>query len=110
MELCSLVQSCEFELLKDSLIKDRIVCGITSDQVRARLLRESDLTLTKAVDICRAAEATTAQAQMLNQGEPQPQVSRIGSSPQSPTREVAWCSKSEIWGTVSEISGLCCEE
>lgn len=49
------VKDCEFGHLTDSLIRDRIVCGITDDQVRGRLLREPDLTLNKAIDICRAS-------------------------------------------------------
>ena len=54
-------QTCEFRDLKDSLICDRIVCGIRSDKSRSRLLKEPDLTLQKAIDICRANEATTKQ-------------------------------------------------
>ena len=46
----------EFSTLKDSLIRDRIVCGIRRDEVRARLLRDPDLKLVKAIDACRAAE------------------------------------------------------
>ena len=53
--------------MKESLIKDRIEGGIQNDQTRARLLRESDLTLSKAEDICRAAEATEAQMKMMNE-------------------------------------------
>ena len=52
---------CEFEGLMDSLIRDRIVCGIRDDKCRARLLREVDLTLEKAVDICRSTEIAAAQ-------------------------------------------------
>lgn len=52
---------CEFGELHVSLIRDRIVCGIRDDTVRARLLREADLTLAKAVDICRANKITSSQ-------------------------------------------------
>lgn len=47
--------------MHDSLVRDRIVCGITDDQVRGRLLREADRTPEKAIDICRASEITTSQ-------------------------------------------------
>ena len=40
-------QPCEFEPLSDGLIRDRIVCGIKDEVCRARILRESDLTLKK---------------------------------------------------------------
>lgn len=49
---------CEFGDLCDSLIKDRLICGITDGTVRERLLRDSALTLTKAIDYCRASEVS----------------------------------------------------
>ncbi len=58
-------KDCEFADLTDSLIRDRIVCGIKDDNVRARLLREADLTLEKAIDTCRANEITSNQMKML---------------------------------------------
>ena len=42
--------------LKEELIRDRLVLGIEDEGTRRRLLREKDLTLASAVDICRAAE------------------------------------------------------
>lgn len=47
-------KDCEFGDLTDSLIRDIIVCGMRDDNVRARLLREADLTLEKAIDTRRA--------------------------------------------------------
>lgn len=57
-DLKNKAKDCEFAQLTDELIKDRIVCGIINNAVRARLLRETDLDLTKAVDIFRASEVT----------------------------------------------------
>lgn len=51
-ELNTLSKTCEFENLKDSLVKDRIVCGILDNGLKERLLREQDLTLDKAVNMC----------------------------------------------------------
>ena len=62
-----LSKTCEFGDLADSLVKDRLVCGIRDDQIRARLLREPALTLQKAVDIGRASEASTSQIKQLTQ-------------------------------------------
>ena len=45
-------QTCEFKDLKDSLIRDKIVCDIHCDKTYSRRLREPELTLQKAVDIC----------------------------------------------------------
>ena len=61
-DLKTKAQTCEFGELKDSLIRDRIVCGIHCDKTRSRLLREPDLMLQKAVDICRANETTSSKA------------------------------------------------
>lgn len=68
-ELNTLSKTCEFENLKDSLVKDRIVCGILDNGLKERLLREQDLTLDKAVNMCRAAETTRAQAKELCRDE-----------------------------------------
>lgn len=54
-------KNCEFGTLSDSLIRDRIVCGIKDDSLRARLLREANLPLRKAIDLCRANEASAQQ-------------------------------------------------
>lgn len=60
-DLKTKAQPCEFGNLSDGLIRDRIVCGIHDEACRARLLRESDLTLAKAIDVCRAQEMSTKQ-------------------------------------------------
>ena len=52
---------CEFVKLKESLIRDRIVAGTKDKRVQGRLLHEPDLTLDKAIAICRAAEETKKQ-------------------------------------------------
>ena len=59
--LRALAETFEFGALKYNLIRDRIVCGVHDNGVGRKLLQESELTLFKCVDICRANEATTAQ-------------------------------------------------
>jgi len=54
-DLKTKAKSCEFRVLSDSS------CGILNDGTRSRLLREPDLSLAKALDICRANEATSTQ-------------------------------------------------
>lgn len=51
---------CDFGALRDDMIRDRIVCAIIDKRVKDRLLRESDLKLQKAIDICKAAEETSS--------------------------------------------------
>lgn len=55
-ELKLVTKTCNFGTLRDSLIRDRIVCGNNSTVMRERLLREKDLTLGRWVQLCRAAE------------------------------------------------------
>ena len=49
--------TCGFGTLKDSLIRDRIVCGVSSDVLRKQLLKERDVTLLKAVQLCQIHES-----------------------------------------------------
>ena len=59
--LRALASTCDFGELKDQLIRDRIVCGRQNNAVRRKLLQEPKLTLGRCLDVCRAAEATSAQ-------------------------------------------------
>ena len=56
-------RNCEFGELHDSIIRDRIVCGIRSNEVRKRLLREKDLNLERAVEMCKPSEMGKRKAQ-----------------------------------------------
>ena len=60
-DLKRLALTCEFGTLKDSLIRDRIVGGILSDELRGELLKKPDLTLQAAHDYCRTYEASESQ-------------------------------------------------
>ena len=68
-DLRTKAKTCEFGTLSDSLIRDRIVGGIISDSTRSRLLQKADLTLEKAIDMCRASETTAAQMKTLTAGQ-----------------------------------------
>ena len=60
-------KDCEFGSLSDDLVRDILICGVRSDAMRGRLLREAEtLTLKKAVDICRAAELAERQVKSLS--------------------------------------------
>ena len=61
-ELKSRSEHCEFGELKDSLIRDKIVLGVCGKKMQERLLREAELSLEKAIQICRAAENVKLQA------------------------------------------------
>ncbi|XP_062610112.1 uncharacterized protein LOC134271904 [Saccostrea cucullata] len=57
-ELRTKAKNCELGDLTDSLIRDRIICGVPDDSQRERLLRVQDLTLDGAIRMCRTTEAT----------------------------------------------------
>ena len=60
--LRSLAKTCGFcDCLADSLLKDRIVLGISNHTLRKRLLQERKLDLKKCIDLCRSSEAASSQ-------------------------------------------------
>ena len=69
-DLKTIASNCEFKD-EDNMIRDKIVFGYRELKVKERMLRESTLTLTKALEICRAAESTKTQMQTMNsEGQP----------------------------------------
>ena len=58
--------------LKDSLICDRIVCGTTDNKLREHYLRETHLTVEKAVQLGRVAEETRKHAEERKHAKPTP--------------------------------------
>ena len=65
--LRQLAQRCAFNTItEDEILRDRILFGIKNQQVRERLLREANLSLTRTMDICRAAESTASQIKDIN--------------------------------------------
>ena len=56
-----LASSCQFGTLTEELIRDKLVLGISDQSTKLRLLNEEDLTLNKAVNICRSSEIANIQ-------------------------------------------------
>ena len=66
--LRKLAENCNFQqITTDEILRDRLVFGIKDTKVRERLLREADLTLAKADDLCRAAESMHMQIKAVNE-------------------------------------------
>ena len=66
--LRELSRSCKYNEMADpveEMIRDRLVLGTKDNSVRARMLRESNLNLTNAIDMCRTSERTSQQLQKL---------------------------------------------
>ena len=68
-ELREFARNCEFGELHDSTIRDRIVCGIRSNEVRKRLLREKEVNFERAVEMCKSSEITENQAKNIVVGQ-----------------------------------------
>lgn len=60
-------KKCDFGVLEDSLVRDRIVIGVTSEVAREKLLIIDELTLIKAAEVCRAVEQASKQMNALRQ-------------------------------------------
>ena len=60
--LRQLAARCNFaHVTEEDLLRDRIIFDIHNLKLKGRLLREADLTLSKCLEICRAAELSSAQ-------------------------------------------------
>ena len=68
-DLRRLVRTFGYGDTEQSMIRDRIVLGICDDATRKKLLGTRDLDLQKAVDICRAQEATMRQFKAMTSPE-----------------------------------------
>lgn len=74
-EIKTKVQGCNFADLSDGLLRDKIVYGIRNDSVREKLLAEEDLTLEKAIQICKISEQASKQLEEFK--NPKPEVDRV---------------------------------
>uniref|UniRef100_A0A1I8HZN5 Ig-like domain-containing protein n=1 Tax=Macrostomum lignano TaxID=282301 RepID=A0A1I8HZN5_9PLAT len=61
-KLRTAAEPCDFEQLKDSLIRDQLVATCSSDKLRRRLLQEANISLEEALRKARAFEAAEEQA------------------------------------------------
>ena len=65
--LRKLAATCKFDTFEDEMLRDRIVTGLRDHGHRERLLRESTLTLQKAIDICQTNEMAASQRHKMEQ-------------------------------------------
>ena len=99
--LRKLSQTCEFlSITPEELLRDRLVFGIRDDKVRERLLRESNLTLAKTNEICRAAESMLAQMKVVGSGDiTSTTVSAVtwSNNPNNPNKETSAKPTRDCW-------------
>ncbi|XP_063242528.1 uncharacterized protein K02A2.6-like [Bacillus rossius redtenbacheri] len=94
-DLKKLVQSCDFKNQTDSVVRDRIVLGIRDKGLQERLLREPDLSLSRAMEQCRVAELGKQRADAIQTKAVNPVNRREDSSddeihPRGGTVETVW--------------------
>ena len=64
-ELRALAEFCNYGATLDSMLRDRLVCGINDAQIQRRLLSEDKLTFKNAMEIALAMEAAAQNAKTL---------------------------------------------
>ena len=67
LTVMSLNSDCKQSIV--SLGRSQIVVVVKDDTVRSRLMKKSELTLQKTIDICRAAEVSSSQVSTLKSSE-----------------------------------------
>ena len=63
--LRALTEYCEFGGTLDSMLRDRLVCGVNNEQLQRRLLAEPRLTFERALELSRMFESATEDARHL---------------------------------------------
>ena len=66
-ELRKFAATCQFGTFEDEMLRDRMVTGLRDHGHRERVLRETTLTLQKAIDICRTNEMAANQRLKMKQ-------------------------------------------
>ena len=98
--LRTLAKTCNFGILEDSLIRDRIVIGVKDNQARKKLLQVSKLTLKECIDICRSYETTSHQLKEINQEEVHALQPSRDKNPDPPIKreiQCKFCTKTHAW-------------
>ena len=69
------ILTCNFSTLRESLVRDRIICGIRDSKLREDLLKVADLDLDKCVNACRASNYRKKGTEELRQRQKQSTIS-----------------------------------
>ena len=72
VQLHNLAAHCNYGESLDSMLRDRLVCGIGDERLQRRLLREKELTFAKAFELCQVEESAESNAKLLNKPEATP--------------------------------------
>ena len=93
-ELRRLTIHCEFRAHLDEALRDRLVCGLSSEATQKRLLTEPDLTFAKAVEIATSMEEAAKNARTLqSSGTTARDVNKVGQGPRDISDRCYRCGK-----------------
>ncbi|XP_038075960.1 uncharacterized protein K02A2.6-like [Patiria miniata] len=88
-----LVRECEFGDIENSLLRDRVVCGVKDTKTREKLLQEDNLTLEKCINICQVSEMSATHVKALqaelNLTQQRQEVNRVTSTKARPPTRAA---------------------
>ena len=66
VELCCLTQFCDYGMVLNDMLHDRLVCGVNQNQIQQKLLSEgSSLTLERALSIAISVESAINQSSLI---------------------------------------------
>ena len=65
-----LSSDCDLLELREWLLRDMSIIGLNDKSLQERLLRESNLDITKTIDTCRTVEVTRSHARAIQNGNP----------------------------------------
>ncbi|XP_050497361.1 uncharacterized protein LOC126878596 [Diabrotica virgifera virgifera] len=68
-DIINKAKNCELENLEDSLIKTCITCGVADETMRQRLLEEDEMSLEKAINLCKSIESSKNQSEKMKSEE-----------------------------------------
>ena len=83
-EIRRLARTCEFGDVLDSMLRDRIVCGLRDDATRRKLLQVRDLTLNTAIDICKSSESASQQLKEMSTASDEVNAASVSAAAQVP--------------------------
>ena len=69
IEVRVLATSCNFGQLKNSLLRDKIICGIKESKMRQDLFKVPDLDLDQCLRMCRASELSKLRSKALESSD-----------------------------------------
>ncbi|XP_038055820.1 uncharacterized protein LOC119727829 [Patiria miniata] len=113
--LRKLATTCNYGALLDEMLRDRLVIGVVGNSIRARLLRESSLTLQKAIDICRSSEQAAIHLQQMDPVEAETahfvknkqRTQKSGKASKPPNINCKYCGKSHSKGKCPAYGTTC---